>query len=374
MKNGSTAISVTKERLSFLKTEAYSNTKYREKRTTYGFYIENMLISCSYNNVQCSTSDFSLFFSSTYGNCYQYNINSSSKKTIGAAGPGYSLEIELFSGDPNEELYTYKRGFYVIVHNQSYTPIIDNEGVYISVGSETNIAIQRNFYSRQSAPFSDCIDDPTSNASSSSELYKLILNRLGEKMYRQAFCYKMCYQLSVVNNCSCYDNAYYNTNDTNANIQSCHNDSTVSCMNMIKSYYLVNGFSSLCDQSCPSECFSVSYTTIVHASTYPTGRYLDLLMQQKTLTEMFSNSSQYSASLSTYIQNSVAKINIFYNDLSYNILIESASITWDVLLGNIGGSLGLFVGISFLSIIELFEIAFETIRLIYNYKKEIRTI
>lgn len=370
MQMNMSARDVTYDLLDTLKVDASANPQYNQDKKTYGFYISEMLTSCNYIGTDCSTSDFLYLQSYDYGNCYTFNGNTSKIQTVSSAGPGNSLQIELFSGDPNDELYVASRGFYVIVHNQSYTPIMDNEGVYVSVGTETNIGVERSFYSKQSSPYSSCIDDPTSSSSSTSTLYQLILNALGEKRYRQSYCYKLCYQIAVVNNCSCYDAAYPNTNITNKDILACHESQQIKCLDTIKTWFSTNGFTSSCDSYCPIECLAVTYKKSIHFSQYPTNSYLSLLRQQTGFTSKYSTYTQNSADFNSYIKSSVAKINVFYSDISYIALIESPTITWDVLMGNIGGTFGLFIGISLMNILELFEISSEIIRTIYYHRKE----
>ena len=207
LKNGQTALSITKTALNILKAEAVTNPNYNSTyRQQLGFYLDDMLLSCTFGVFNCTSNDFTLLKSYEYGNCYTFNGDRNSRfKTISAAGSDYGLQIELFSGDPNNELIVYKRGFYIAVHNQSTTPILDSEGVFAGVGVETNIGISRRYNFKQSAPYSNCIVDPSSNSSSSSILYQATLNILGEKSYRQKYCLRLCYQLAVIMNCSCFD-------------------------------------------------------------------------------------------------------------------------------------------------------------------------
>lgn len=71
-----------------------------------GFTIESMIISCFYNGIQCSASDFTWFYSFEFGNCYTFNAmyDSSGKKvaskTISKSGPSSGLKLELFTGIP----------------------------------------------------------------------------------------------------------------------------------------------------------------------------------------------------------------------------------------------------------------------------------
>ena len=157
LKNGETAISITKTALNILKAEAATNPNFNSTyRTQLGFHLEDMLVSCTFGVINCSISDFTLFQTYDYGNCYTFNSASNSNiKTVSAAGSEHGLILELFAGDPNQEFSVYKRGFYVAVHNQSTTPIIDSEGVFASIGMETNIGISRTFSFKQSEPYSN---------------------------------------------------------------------------------------------------------------------------------------------------------------------------------------------------------------------------
>jgi hypothetical protein len=372
--NETNAYNVIKKFLAYSKLESSSNPLYSPNRKSYGFYIDEMLVSCNAFGTLCSSSNFVFLQSYDYGNCYTFNSGfNSTKITTSSDGPGNSIEIELFSGDPNDVSYSYKNGFYVVVHNQSYTPIMDNEGVYVKAGEETNIGIERNFYYKLSNPFSNCVQDPTSVRSSTSELYQLILTNIGEKLYRQKFCFKLCYQIAVVNKCSCYDAAYANTNKTNRNILACHDTGKLSCKEAVSQNFSTTGWNTLCLDKCPIECTKVNYKTNIHSASYPSVSYIPYLLAQSSFTSKYSTSTQYSSEFKDIISKSIAKINIFYSDISYTAYTENETTNTETLFGNIGGALGLFIGISFLSLAELFEIFFEIIRIIYQHKKNLKT-
>jgi hypothetical protein len=363
---GQTAFSLSKTVLEVLRSDAATNPAYNAtSRKELGFYIDDMLVSCTYSGSECSSSDFDFFQSYEYGNCYTFNSGSNSTKTISSAGPGHGLEIELFAGDPHSEIFIYKRGFYVVVHNQSTSPIMDNEGVYVSIGTETNIGVERTFNFKLPSPYSSCISDPTSNTSSTSELYLAILNDLGEKSYRQKYCYKLCYQMEVIKACDCYDPQYATYGNSTVRRPSCRLTAEVICMETAATTFEQNDVKTKCADYCPQECTNVKYSTSVHTASYPTDQYTEWLKLQNNFISKFSNQGN----LATQIQHTVAKINVFYNDISYIALTEAATISWDSVIGNVGGQLGLFIGISVLSVVELVEAFCEVIRTIYLHKR-----
>ena len=63
-----------------------------------GFTLDTMLISCFYNGLECSKSDFTYYYTFEYGNCYTFNKNGSRTTKISGAGTG--LQLELFVGVP----------------------------------------------------------------------------------------------------------------------------------------------------------------------------------------------------------------------------------------------------------------------------------
>ena len=48
-------------------------------------------------------------------------------------------------------------------------------------------------------------------------------------------------------------------------------------------------------------------------------------------------------------------MNVYYESMKYEVTIDSLSVTSEDLLSKFGGTLGLFLGISFLSFIEIVE-------------------
>ena len=57
---------------------------------------------------------------------------------------------------------------------------------------------------------------------------------------------------------------------------------------------------------------------------------------------------------------------VWYSDLSYIEISQTPKMTGFSLMNEIGGALGLFVGITFLSLLELFEFFFEIFLVFYR--------
>jgi hypothetical protein len=57
--------------------------------------------------------------------------------------------------------------------------------------------------------------------------------------------------------------------------------------------------------------------------------------------------------------NSIVKVNIFYESMSYELSTESPKMDIVSMLASIGGNLGLFLGVSVFSLCEIVEVALE---------------
>lgn len=313
-----------------------------------GYTIDEMLISCSFNHLKCDVNDFEWFYDYNLGNCYIYNNKPSLLKSINKGGINHGLQLEFYVGNVNSSAYVTKTGIQVTIHNQSLLPDLD-DGLYIPTGFETNLLIDRLFTYKLDSPYSNCVKNVNGKSTLISKLYRdaLINSRsssLGE--YNQKYCIKLCYQNYIEIECKC---SVASLPKINNEFEICYNSSELECLNKNRDSFYNSHVYEICDRYCPTECDHVKYVTTTSAANYPTIWYTNLLRQQLNML----NESYY------YIKESTLKVNIFYDDLVFTTSIEVPAVRIEDELANIGGHLGLFLGMSVLSIVELFELFFE---------------
>ena len=109
-----------------------------------------------------------------------------------------------------------------------------------------------------------------------------------------------------------------------------------------------------CEALCPFECETITYKWIISHSEYPSYRQFKSLNYSNfgKLQNLFSKNNV------TFKEFKMASADffIYFNPMSITEITQSPSITFSDLISNIGGNLGLFIGISLLSFFELFEI------------------
>jgi hypothetical protein len=129
------------------------------------FYINQMLLSCSYHNQICSIDDFMPHFDYYYGLCWRFNMGKSVKgkdipvQTSGQVGWKHGLQLELYKGNEKiQERFSMSRGFRLFIFNRSNQyPVGLDIGVDVATGRATSIGIKRSFLTQLPAPYSNCL-------------------------------------------------------------------------------------------------------------------------------------------------------------------------------------------------------------------------
>lgn len=171
---------------------AMFNPQYADgDRKELGYFIDEMLIGCVYNQQPCSSRDFSWYFDVEGGNCFKFNsgLDSSGQKAAikkaELAGSYNGLILQLYVGESdNINSLSRSSGMRLMVNNRT----IKNrfaQGISIPTGLSTEVKLRRTFCSKLSGPFSDCQD----LAGYDSVLYRAILSM--NLTYRQDDCFDL---------------------------------------------------------------------------------------------------------------------------------------------------------------------------------------
>ena len=124
------------------------------------------------------------------------------------------------------------------------------------------------------------------------------------------------------------------------------------------------------------ECDSISYELSTSFSLFPSDSYGNYLLNnsiRNSKTESISqnvikNLKAKNLSLEEYIQKSLISLNLFYEEFKYTSINEVPKFTLIDLIANLGGIMGLFLGMSFLSFGEVIVIVFELFIVLFERK------
>ena len=103
-------------------------------------------------------------------------------------------------------------------------------------------------------------------------------------------------------------------------------------------------FGDVCEARCPVECVTMKYNNIL--MTMNTSEFTDQINGDKRLRVVY----------------------VYFEQFSYAETMQYAKVSEYSLVSSIGGSLSLFIGIKFLSMMEMFEVVMETAILAFRYR------
>ena len=223
------------------------------------------------------------------------------------------------------------QGARIFIYNQS-TLYSESEGVDIPAGFETSVILKKQITVGLLQPYTQCSIQSNSKISSSvnDTEYLDLFDKLGLR-YRSNDCLNFCKNDLIINRCNCIDNDFKFFNLRNLILPrfcdwSSHKD--VECYKVNN-----NDIYNTCIPKCPFECDF--YTLSISSSTakFPTKSALNDLLQSS---DYLNSIEQRDGDLTS----KVMKVNIYYENLSYEMLSESAAMTVITLLGGLGGTLG----------------------------------
>ena len=112
-----------------------------------------------------------------------------------------------------------------------------------------------------------------------------------------------------------------------------------------------------CKDECPLECEYTTYDWSMSSLDYPSLPFFQSITK---------NSKFYSNFTFVEYKESHLRVNIFFDNMEYTEIIETPMKSFFDLISNLGGVLGIFLGFSIFSFVELIELIFLHFNDIYN--------
>ena len=305
--------------------ELFSNINlYERKNMTLS--IDEMLLSCKFNQKDCNKNDFVWIFNRHYGNCYRYNSKINDSKSITRAVSKYGLMLDLYLGLP-EELKNYslklnQKSILVSLTEKSVNPYRSFTNlIELPTGVDSYIQVEKTLFEQEPRPYSNC-SEPTSDL-----IYYEQLTRAGY-LYSQLICVDFCLANFSLAECNCI---ILKSSINFANKTYCKlNTSEYNCSYNI--FLRESKYALFCHEICPIECKREKYS------------YLETntKLNTKILSDKQNNMIKY------YAEDDLLRLKINYASLNYIYFKEKPSMNFFNLLSNFGGTLGLFLGNKYL--------------------------
>ncbi|XP_046584648.1 amiloride-sensitive sodium channel subunit alpha-like [Haliotis rubra] len=326
----------------------YLAAEYPEVRKDVGHHLESMLIECSLNGRSCDASKFTTFLSNDLGNCFTLR-SKGLQATKSGPESGLSMVINLES---EEFIETFKTGYglRVVIHDNGTRPFPGSEGFTVSAGSETSIALKlvRNDSTTRGGDYGKCNDS-------------LIFKKKFGVAYTERACREFCQRNLVIDICKCRPE---DESQLNSSVKICNTNKEWNCQDRVQNKYVVDSGKGVDTCKCGTPCVEKVYQTTFSSRQWPVLRHIRALEQQACKIEPESPKCSYSSYDFENVDirtSSFLKLKVYFHSLNFESVKEEPFYDTERFLSDIGGTMGLWIGASVLSLAEFLEILFELI-------------
>nr|XP_061813766.1 acid-sensing ion channel 1 isoform X3 [Nerophis lumbriciformis] len=355
-------LNVLKERADFdnYKPRPFNMREFYDRT---GHDIKDMLLSCYYRGTECREEDFKVIFT-RYGKCYTFNSGQDGRPLLltmkGGMGNGLELMLDIQQdeylpvwGETDET--SFEAGIKVQIHTQDEPPFIDQLGFGVAPGFQTFVSCQEQRLTYLPPPWGDCKATPMD-----SDFFST---------YSITACRIDCETRYLVENCNC--RMVHMPGDA----PYCTPEQYKECADPALDF-LVERDNDYC--VCETPCNLTRYGKEMSFVKIPSKA------SAKYLAKKFNKTEQY-------IADNLLVLDIFFEALNYEtieqkkayelagLLGKQTTVNDDIggggflpteytvtfffcLSGDIGGQMGLFIGASILTILELFDYLYEVIK------------
>lgn len=299
--------------------------------------------SCTFSTVnKCNyTKDFIQTFPSNEDKlCYTYNHNKSDPYFQRGNGPLFGLAMILYV---NQSDYVPLMGFdngiglTIYIHPVNTYPFFGVHGISVPPGYSSNIAMHKIATSRLPYPYpSGCTDG--------KDIPTIIPGD-----YTVMGCEISCQYHYIYRQCGYIEPFMRHFMPPEKYPRKSHRDAekVLECRNKILTDLFKEGFKERCN--CPPPCEEEVYHRIVSTTKWPA--LVDIPFYRVVFAKALNLSANNLSAV--YIRNNFLQIRVYFDELGYKHIGEQCKMSLAELFSNLGGQLGLWVGYSFFSIIEL---------------------
>uniref|UniRef100_A0A673YW62 Acid-sensing ion channel 1 n=1 Tax=Salmo trutta TaxID=8032 RepID=A0A673YW62_SALTR len=299
-----------------------------------GHQMEEMLLYCRFQGEVCGPRNFSTIFT-RYGKCYTFNSGQDNRPLLvtmkGGMGNGLELMLDIQQdeylpvwGETDET--SFEAGIKVQIHTQDEPPFIDQLGFGVAPGFQTFVSCQEQRLTYLPPPWGDCKSTPMD-----SDFFNT---------YSLTACRIDCETRYLVENCNC--RMVHMPGDA----PYCTPEQYKECADPALDF-LVERDNDYC--VCETPCNMTRFGKEMSFVKIPSKASAKYLAKKYNKTEQ-------------YIADNILVLDIFFEALNYETIEQTKAYEFAGLLGDIGGQMGLFIGASILTILELFDYLYEVIK------------
>ena len=226
---------------------------------------------------------------------------------------------------------------------------------WTKTGSWNYFEIERIYYDLLGQPYNECFTDVYTEAYNSFNRTIIDYLQSTKRIYTQQDCNLICSYLFALQESNCNCNSSLDKFSRNCIRQfyeiSSQNDTKYCIANYLENFRKNSINDNKCELYCPVECDSFNFQVNNYLENLPAIGNISKKQDKRYGLDKFNT---YEEANKHFVS-----INIYLKDLKYTLVSQDPKAQIFDLISSIGGILGLFAGISFVSILEPFDILFE---------------
>ncbi|XP_045198886.2 degenerin mec-10-like [Mercenaria mercenaria] len=330
-----------------------------EERLAVGHQKEEFIHSATFSGYRIPIDRFKTIQSHVYGNCFTLDHDDIVARRSGRKNSLYivlNLETKEYL-----EYYTSSYGVRMVIHEKGTNPLPEQEGVTLNPMTEAHVGLRMHTITRLGGKYGECIDGR-------EFLEKIKMN------YTIPLCYSFCELEQTRLACRCILSSSLVMNETSKE-RICDFENDEQCIENVAQKIRKKEIKC----GCVSPCMQTVYTSTLSSRAWPHKHYLKNVLL-KDVCKRNPNSlrhvggasrpacdmiiSQLTKSELETISGNFIAVYIYFKDLNYEVISEEALYNTVRFLSDIGGALGLFVGASMLTCVEILEIVLNILLLV----------
>ncbi|XP_064252937.1 amiloride-sensitive sodium channel subunit delta [Passer domesticus] len=306
-------------------------------------HFQHLVYSCQYDGEPCRPSDYDHFHHPVFGSCYTFN-SKGTDPFWAATKPGIPYGLSLILRAEQKEhipLLSTVAGVKVMIHSHNQTPFLEHEGFHIRPGIATTIGIRQDQVNRLGGNYGRCTTDGADVA------VELLYNN----SYTLQACLHSCFQRAMLQRCGC-GYFYYPLPAGARYCDYSRQPAWGHCFYQL--YSRLRNHRLDCFQHCPKPCRESLYKVSAGTAKWPSAKSQDWVRQALRHQNGYNSSSS---------RRDIAKVTIFYRQLSSQAVHEAPLLSENLLLSSMGSQWSLWFGSSVLSVAEVLELLLDALAL-----------
>nr|CDJ82023.1 Na+ channel domain containing protein [Haemonchus contortus] len=305
---------------------------------------------CSFNGHECNIDeDFRIHVDPEFGNCFTFNYDVDNNYTSSRAGPMYGIRVLLFVNTSDYMTTSESAGVRLAIHSPTEYPFPDTFGYSAPVGFASSFGMKKKLIQRLSKPYGDCMHSETYNKT--NYIYQ-------QYDYHPEGCHRSCFQTNLIRDCSCGD-PRFPVPETSKHC-SAFNATARNCLERnIGAFGDFHHVTERMDCECKQRCREVVHEVTFSASRWPSGA-----------TDLGDCDGMTEIECENYYRLNAAMVEVFYEQLNYELLQESEAYGLVNLIADFGGHLGLWLGFSVITVMEVIVLILDVISICFRRKNE----